>query len=266
MHQLTLVTDNPRLDIRNVLASPNLSQTGRTQHSRRTLSATSRGSAATLIASLLSHDIRHHLAAVYCNAEFLSESATTEADRRQLLEEVKLAITDATRVLDFIVFHAKSDLPAQNAIGSFNDLVERTVSAIRPHPHAEGVSIIIAESASVRGPFNQTIVSSAIYNLLLNACFAAQRASGPGRVEVSLHEEPPFICVLVKDNGPGVPDWMLQDLSQPCETWGKRDGTGLGITIVDYVAREYGGTLRIESSSPGCTIFALRLAKRISQF
>jgi K+-sensing histidine kinase KdpD len=250
----------------NILTSANVSRVEGMQHTRCSVNATRYGSSATLIASLLSHDIRHHLTVVYCNAEFLSEPETLEDDRRQLFEEVKLAIADATRLLDFILFHAKSDLSVQNTVESFNDLIERTVSAIRPHPRAEGVTITICESPSVYAQFNQTIVSSAVYNLMLNACFAAQRASGPGKVEISFHDEHQFVCIVVKDNGPGVPAGMLQDLFQPFGKSGKQDGTGLGITIASYVAHEYGGSLRIESSSPGCTILALRLSKRFFQF
>jgi signal transduction histidine kinase len=186
-----------------------------------------------------------------------------EADRKQLFEEVKLAITDATRVIDFILLQAKTELPVQDTVESFNVLIERTVSAIRPHSHAEGVDITVDESASIYGLFNHTLVSSAVYNLLLNACFAAQRSGGRGKVEISLYDDHQFISIFVKDNGAGVPAAMLQNLSKPFVTSGKHGGTGLGITIADYVAREYGGTLQIESSSPGCTIFALRFAKAV---
>ena len=218
-------------------------------------------SLATLIASLLSHDIRHHLSAVYCNAEFMSESATRATDRKQLFEEVKLAIEDVTRMLDFMLLHAGSEFPSQDVIESFNDLIERTVAAIRPHPHATGVSITTGESSPISALFNKTIVRSAVYNLLLNACFAAQQAGEPGKVEISLHNDDQFVCIRVKDNGSGFPAGVPQNLSQPFVTSGKQGGSGLGLTIADYVAREYDGSLQIESSCPGSTVFALRLAK-----
>ena len=220
-------------------------------------------SSAMLIASLLSHDIRHHLSVVYCNAEFLSAASVLEADRKQLFEEVKVAITDATRMLDFILFHSKGDLPLQDTVGSFSDLIAGAVSAIRPHPHAEGVNIIIGEFPRMCGRFNQTLVSSAVYNLLLNACFAAQQSGRPGNVEITLRLDRHFVSILVKDNGIGLSAEIRQGLPKPFVTCGKRNGTGLGTTIADYVAREYGGHLELECSSPGCTIFALRFAMAV---
>jgi C4-dicarboxylate-specific signal transduction histidine kinase len=261
MSQLMSVDKDTSLDTKRVLASAGVSQRSGMQLNRSRLNVGRCESLATLIASLLSHDIRHHLSAVYCNAEFMSEPATLAGDRKQLFEEVKLAIEDVTKTLDFILLHARSELPSHDVIESFNDLIERTVAAIRPHPHAAGVSITTEESPSISAIFNKTIVSSAVYNLLLNACFAAQRTSEPGKVEISLHDDHSFVCIRVKDNGSGVPAGVRQSLSQPFVTSGKQGGIGLGITIADYVAREYGGSLQIESSCPGSTIFALRLAK-----
>jgi len=261
MSQFKSIDEDTILDTESVLASAGVSQGSGMQLNRSRLNGGRCESLATLIASLLSHDIRHHLSAVYCNAEFMSEPATLAADRKRLFEEVKLAIEDITKTLDFILLNAKSELPSPDVIESFNDLIERTVAAIRPHPHATGVSITAEESPSISALFNKTIVSSAVYNLLLNACFAAQRATEPGKVEISLHDDHSFVCIRVKDNGLGVPADVRQNLSQPFVTSDKQGGIGLGITIADYVAREYGGSLQIESSCSGSTIFALRLAK-----
>jgi len=255
MHQLALVEEDEGPDAADALASPIVSRRNEFQFCRRSLVAS--------IASFLSHDIRHHLSVVYCNAEFMSESATLESDRKQLLEEIKLAIKNVTQILDFTLLQTRSELPAQDAIESFSDLITSTVDAVRPHPHAAGVSISIAESPSTWAVFNRTIVSSAVYNLLLNACFAAQRGSEPGKVEIALREDHQSVHLLVKDNGSGVPAGLRQDLFGPFVTSGKPCGLGLGLTIAEYVARAYGGSLELESSRPGCTIFALRLAKTV---
>jgi K+-sensing histidine kinase KdpD len=263
MDQLASQKDNFAVDNLSIIAPTNSSHGLRMQLAGGAAAVNRRASSATLIASLLSHDIRHHLSAVYCNAEFLSHAAILEADRKQLFEEVKAAIADATEMLDFILFHSKGDFPAEDAVQSFNGLIEKAVSAIRPHPHAQGVSIMIHEAPTMYAMFNQTLVSSAVYNLLLNACFAAQRTGEQGQVEIGLRTDHEFVCILVKDNGPGVPIDGGKDLSKPFVPKGKPNGTGIGITIADSVAREYGGNLELESSCMGCTMFALRLAKKV---
>jgi signal transduction histidine kinase len=261
MLQVALVEEDEGPDAGDALASARGSQRNEFQFARSDLNPSCYRSLIASIASFLSHDIRHHLSVVYCNAEFMSRSANPETDRKQLLEEIKLAIKNVTQILDFTLLHARSELPVQDGLESFSDLITATVDAVRPHPHAAGVSISIAESPSAWAVFNRTIVSSAVYNLLLNACFAAQRGSGPGKVEIALREDHQSVYVLVKDNGSGVPAGLRQDLFGPFVTSGKQGGLGLGLTIADYAARAYGGSLQLESSRPGCTIFGLRFAK-----
>jgi C4-dicarboxylate-specific signal transduction histidine kinase len=263
MHQLALVEEHEGPDPGNPLASARVSKRNEFQFTRGGPNPPCRRSLVASIASFLSHDIRHHLAVVYCNAEFMSEPKTLETDRKQLLEEIKLAIKNITQILDFTLLHARSELPAQGGIESFSDLITSTVDAVRPHPHAAGVSISIAESSSTWAVFNRTMVSSAVYNMLLNACFAAQRGSEQAKVEIALREDHESVHILVKDNGSGVPAGFRQDLFEPFVTSDKQGGLGLGLTIAEYVARAYGGSLQLESSRPGCTIFALRLAKAV---
>lgn len=260
MHQLTSVSSLTGAEAIATLTKSTAQFKG-FQCRSTTLEAIQTGRPATLIASLLSHDIRHHLSVVYCNAEFLSDGETPQVERQELFEELRSAIMDATSLLDFIILQAKNDLRPENGVTSVTELIERAVLSIRPHPHAQGVTITIDSSVSILANFDKTLVGSAVYNLVLNACFASQRPDGTGKVEVSVREDPKFIGISVKDNGTGVPLSVRQNLGQPQMMSGKHKGPGLGITIAQYVARDYGGSLQLETSSPGCTVFSLQLAK-----
>jgi hypothetical protein len=48
------------------------------------------------MAQSVSHDLRNHLAAIYSNVEFMTESRTTDVEREELLEEVRAVIRDMT--------------------------------------------------------------------------------------------------------------------------------------------------------------------------
>src|SRR3546814_1216000 len=48
------------------------------------------------------------------------------------------------------------------------------------------------------------------------------------------------IEILVVDNGPGVPEHILDHLFNPFIT-GRRDGTGLGLALVDKLVRDMSG-------------------------
>jgi len=82
----------------------------------------------------------------------------------------------------------------------------------------------------------------ALRNLVENA----QRHAGPdARLSISLDARG---RLAVEDDGPGVPPERLAGLVQPFRReQGAGDGSGLGLAIADAVARQSGGTLRLES-------------------
>jgi nitrogen-specific signal transduction histidine kinase len=50
-------------------------------------------------------------------------------------------------------------------------------------------------------------------------------------------------------------------LFQPFVSEGKQGGTGLGLTLANKIAEEHGGSVALEESQPGRTVFSLSLAK-----
>jgi nitrogen-specific signal transduction histidine kinase len=50
-------------------------------------------------------------------------------------------------------------------------------------------------------------------------------------------------------------------LFEPFVSEGKLGGVGLGLTLADRIAHEHGGSVTLETSEPGNTVFCLSLAK-----
>jgi signal transduction histidine kinase len=103
-------------------------------------------------------------------------------------------------------------------------------------------------------------------NLLDNAIDAVPQ-QGSIRLRTWLEESeagtggdaPRQICILVGDNGPGIPLEYQAKIFDPFFTTKPVGvGTGLGLGIVYRIVEQYGGTIYF-SSAPGCTEFFVRL-------
>jgi signal transduction histidine kinase len=92
-------------------------------------------------------------------------------------------------------------------------------------------------------PMDREQVQQAIYNLGRNAM---QAAGEQGLVRISLLREGDFAVWEFRDNGPGIRQEDLPHLGQPFFTT-KHGGTGLGLMIVQRIAREHGGDLQLQS-------------------
>jgi signal transduction histidine kinase len=209
----------------------------------------------------ISHDLRHHLSAVYAGAEFMSSEKVLPPDREALMEEVGMAIHTMTGLLDSLLLFAETGRALHPRPGSVNLLVERALAMVRAHPDALEVETVVKDMPSIAGWMDCKRLGSAVYNLLLNACQAARRGLSPKRVEIDLSQDPSLIHLRITDSGPGVPDCIRETLFQPFVSHGHGNGIGLGLTIAERGAREHGGLLCLEESRPGRTIFALHLSK-----
>jgi signal transduction histidine kinase len=103
-----------------------------------------------------------------------------------------------------------------------------------------------------------------VINLLSNAVkFARDR--GEVAVEVIAGDEQ--VEIAVRDNGVGIPESVLPRLGRPFEQASNnpmlaREGTGLGLALVQALVREHGGTVGIESRENVGTRVRVVLPKR----
>ncbi len=212
------------------------------------------------MAQFISHDIRQHLSAVYADLEFLGNANARSSEREGLIKNVVSAIHTVTGLLDSLLHFAETGQTLRSHRGSLNRIIESVVAALRSHPDATRVQILIKDMGQVEAWVDHRRLGSAIYNLVLNACQAAKRGRPPRRVEIALSEDENLIHIRVTDTGPGVPDSLRETLFRPFIS-GDGNGIGLGLTIAERGARDHGGLVCLEESSPRRTVFGLHLPK-----
>lgn len=118
---------------------------------------------------------------------------------------------------------------------------------------ASQVELRLAPNVRVRG--HRTELDRAIDNLLTNAVrYGRDPQSGQLHVTVSLMRSDDQAVVGVADHGPGVPTDQIERLMRPFERGDAArsggGGAGLGLPIVDRIARMHGGSLRLLANAP----------------
>jgi signal transduction histidine kinase len=109
---------------------------------------------------------------------------------------------------------------------------------------------------TVQGSTN--LLLQAVLNLIVNAEQALAGQQG-GTIRVELELPAGYVVVRVADNGPGIDPAVAERLFEPFATTRSRDeSSGLGLPVARQIAEQHGGTLTLESATPGAS-FALRL-------
>lgn len=218
------------------------------------------------MASSVSHDLRHYLATVYANAEFLASDRLTPAERADIFADIRTAVHGTADMIESLLIFSRTGAAVRRSPELLATLLERSAALIRRHPDAKGVVIQTrygdpTETAVV---VDGKQIERAICNLLLNACQTKRTPGVQANVLVTLEAEGALMVVNVIDNGEGVPDTIKDRLFEPFVSEGKQKGTGLGLTLVQCIAVEHGGDVRVLRSVVGETVFQMTLARDLN--
>jgi signal transduction histidine kinase len=81
-----------------------------------------------------------------------------------------------------------------------------------------------------------------------------------GTINLSWVVDNDTLDLKISDDGPGIPDEIIDTLFEPFVTSGKRQGTGLGLAIAKKIVEEHGGNIAVISESGGGACFIVSLA------
>ncbi len=215
------------------------------------------------MASSISHDLRHSLAAVVANSEFLCDGGLTSAQREELYQEVRTGVNQMTDLIDSLLEFARTRESLNPIHASIQETVQRAAQAVRLHPRHQGTSIEVHSNNQNLAWFDPRRLERALYNLLLNACEAAP--SRAGRVEVTIEQTSSRVIISVTDNGPGIAEPIRDKLFHPFVSFGKENGTGLGLTVVQKIVEDHGGQVLVERSAESRTVFRITIPSHAPQ-
>jgi len=219
------------------------------------------------MASSVSHDLRHYLAAVYANSEFLASGHLSDEERTEILTDIRTAVDGTTELLESLLIFSRSGSGIRRSPQLVATVVDRALTLVRAHPDAAHVEFTVRNQNPVEteAVVDGKQIERAIYNLVLNACQTQHNNGQVRKVTVTLDVRPAEIILGVLDNGDGVPESIRATLFEPFVSEGKQKGSGLGLTLSQCIAAEHGGDVTLVSSHPGETVFRMSIARGLAE-
>jgi signal transduction histidine kinase len=210
-------------------------------------------------ASSISHDLRHYLAALVANAEFLYEAEDLKLDKSEIYQEIKTASTQMTDLIDSLreLAHQRSAISPEPT--DLEQIIERAIEAVKMRPEFRNRTIALDSETELEGVFDPRKLERAFFNLVLNAC--ESMPEGEGRVTVDVQTRKDSFEVRVTDQGSGVPESIQGRVFDPFVSSGKPNGTGLGLAIVSKIVGDHGGSVTVERTSESGTVMLVTLPR-----
>jgi len=213
-------------------------------------------------ASSISHDLRHYLAAVVANAEFLYEAEELKLDKSEIYQEIKTASTQMTDLIDSLreLAHQRSTISPEPA--DLEEIIRRAIEAVHARPEFRNRAITFNTDSEMDGMFDPRKLERAFFNLVLNACEATP--DDESGVTVDVYSGKDSFEIRVTDEGAGVPDNIRGRVFDPFVSSGKPNGTGLGLAIVSKIVSDHGGAVSVERTSENGTVMLVKLPRVVN--
>jgi signal transduction histidine kinase len=115
----------------------------------------------------------------------------------------------------------------------------------------ENFDMSLPQVRALAGELNQ------VWTNIIDNAIDAMTENGNGILEIRTRQEGQFVCIYIKDNGPGIPQEVQSQVFDPFFTtkdMGK--GTGLGLDVATRIIRQHNGTVKL-TSAPGNTEFTV---------
>lgn len=203
------------------------------------------------MASSISHDLRHPLTAILAYAEFLSEGNLDDPQRKDLYQEIRVAVNQMTDLIGSLLEFSRARDALQMVYGNVENTLKNAMQIVRAQPGFRRVNITLTCEGPTEGWFDPKKLQRVFQNLLLNACEAVPPDTG--RIEVRTRQTAQGLEIQIVDNGPGIPEPIRDQLFRPFVSYGKTHGTGLGLAVVQKIVQDHGGNVRAQSSGEGAT-------------
>lgn len=207
------------------------------------------------------HEMRTPLAVLRVHVQNATQ-ARDEAERQQSLGYLLGGIDRATRVVNQLLTLARMEPLIERGEMAQVDvlaLVRETLAELTPWVLKQGLELDLeAGEGDYHLNADPGSLGIALQNLVTNA---VNHSPAGGRLHVRLSADAQRLLLQVEDQGPGIPAEDLERVFERFYSRGTVQGAGLGLAIVQSIARRHAGQIRLRNLDSGGLQASLELPR-----
>jgi signal transduction histidine kinase len=216
----------------------------------------------------IAHDLKTPLTRLRNSAEAALRETGEDAYREGLEHTIEKA-DELIKTFNSLLLVARLEAGALEGNAERFDIgrVVRDVAELyEPVAEERGMQLAVNVGTGPQFTGNRQLIVQAVVNLIENAIKYSGKpgAATDGAISIDLINRAGGVEIAVADNGPGIaPEDRERVLKRfvRLEKSRTEPGTGLGLSLVQAVARLHGGSVRLEDNRPGLRV-VLTLPKR----
>lgn len=196
------------------------------------------------LAAGVAHELRNPLSSIKGYASYLGGRFPEGSEDREAARVMVQEVDRLNRVIsDLIGVSRPTDIHPRKV--DMAGLADNTLRLLAQDAAQRGVTLV--REGEAEAWLDPDRFRQALLNVCLNAVEAMKDG---GKLRLSFRTQGNLVYLDVRDNGPGIPQDILNRIFDPYFTT-KSQGTGLGLAMVLKVTEAHGGSVRITSETEG---------------
>ncbi len=209
------------------------------------------------LAAGVAHQLNNPLGGITLYAKLIMEDYELPEGAREDLERI---LRDAERARDTVKELLEFTRQTRNYMRphNINEAIDRTLFLLENQTLFHNIEIEkdLGESLPMVTADIQQL-NHLLMNVILNA---AQAMEGRGKLSVKSHLNGERVCIVISDDGPGIPEEVMPHIFTPFYTTKEEGkGTGLGLSLAYNIVENHGGRIEARSVPDKGTTFQIEL-------
>jgi two-component system, sensor histidine kinase len=206
-----------------------------------------------LFLGTVGHDLRNPLQTIMTATQVLADSPNLTQSDRIIVSTIDRTADRMRRLIDQLLIFTQGvagGVPIHRELVDLRGLCQSVV-----REHATSSEISIEDRLAMPVSVDHERVTQLVDNLVTNAM-----RYGSGQITVRLTREDNVAVIAVHNQGTPIAPEKLATLFDPYKRAVRtRGGVGLGLYIVEQIARAHGGTVQVTSTVEAGTTFEIRI-------
>jgi len=139
---------------------------------------------------------------------------------------------------------------------NLNEVLTEFVARVESYAQSMKCKIVKNYDADVRVNIDSKEFYQGFKHIIKNACEAMPNG---GDILLSTKKVNDKISIIIKDNGVGIPPGFNDKIFEPFMSYGKKTGTGLGLSVTKKIVEEHNGSISANSNLGIGTILTIIL-------
>ena len=218
--------------------------------------------------SVMTHEIMNSVAPIASLADTLKNRLTQQVSVNPEKEDLELGLETIRRrsegLLKFAETYRNLSKISQPELTRIyvRDLFESLHTLMQPTLEQKKVEFdVILKDPGIQVEIDRHLVEQVMINLVINALDALKERTD-GKIILSALQENNKVVIRISDNGPGIPDELLDKIFIPFFST-KKSGSGIGLSLCKQIMLLHKGLIQVHSVEGKGSSFSLVFPERV---